>query len=881
MWFKHWSVLILLIISYKAGVLQAQGTITDKYIISQPARYNDKTISTILSNIENEHEIVFTYAGGTEFERKITGLKNNTISLTELLKSIFSPAGVEILSSGSNRIILKIIEKPIRTHIYGYIREEGTGELVSAALVIDKESGVSELSNDKGYYYLRLSPESKELEVRCLGYDNSIFNIIKLKDGQNDLFIRFNNEIAPLIISSNPLDATLFDPVSINISEKKWRNSVSVLGDHDYLKSLAGMGGIVVSGEGQNGIILRGGGYDQTAILLEGMPLYEANHIVGLSSIFISEGVRSIDVFKNGQPARFNGRLAGAVNVHLKDGNTFETSSSLSAGIFGLKFHLEGPIYQAKTSYSLAVRHSWIDYLIRPFITRYTDYNAVDLRYRDVQFKLTHRFSPSQQLSASVYYGGDRVFLGKTDVRNTTEGSLTTFESNGLKWGNTLVSLNYENIINARSKVFVQAGFLDYRYRSRSTYDFVTETENDRITEYLDLLSHSKINDLQLKASWDYYMSEKSKLKIGTTWINHQYLPALKQSYTDAIVEKNFINQDSIISGKEIFIFSEFNYNLNDKLHFYPGVNFAIYKTREGKAYQYLQPRMRLLYHANKKTLLSLSYSATSQFTHLLLNPGLGLPSDLWVPSTENIAPQTSNHYSIDGQYFLTEGISVNLSLFYRDMKNILEYRQPIDLFTGIVNGTELIPVFNQQNDWEAEVLSGIGTANGIEMSIKKETGKLKGIISYTYSRSILQFSALNNNIAFPSKYDIPHNLNIQFNYLFDKEFRLHVQWDYVSGRPFSLATEEFDTFFGIRLLRSSGRNNYRLPDFHQLSINVSKKMKISGVKSEISIGGYNLYNRYNAFYIYAYRNNLLDSPTLRKVSIFPFIPQLNLNFSW
>ena len=441
--------------------------------------------------------------------------------------------------------------------------------------------------------------------------------------------------------------------------------------------------------------------------------------------------------------------------------------------------------------------------------------------------------------------------------------------------------MNYENIVNKHTKVFVQTGFLGYNYRSRSTYDCITKSENNYKSEFLDLVSNSSIRDFQVSGSLDHYISDKSKIKIGGTWLNHRFLPAVKQSKSDVIDEEIFISKDSTISGSELFFYGEFNTKLSDKIYFYPGVNIANYITRTGKTYSYLQPRAKLLYQAANKIQLSIGYTATSQFSHLILNPGLGLPSDLWVPSAELISPQTGNHFSIDGQYSLMEGVTFNLSLFYRTMKNILEYRQPIDLFTGIINGVDLIPIFNLQNDWESELLAGVGRASGIEVGLKKETGKLKALISYTYSRSILRFDDLNEGIDFPSKYDMPHHLNLQINYNLNKGYKLFLQWEFISGRPFSLSTEEFDTFFGIRLLRASGRNNYRLPPFHQLSFNLSKSTHLFGISTDISVGAYNVYNRYNAFYIYAYRNDLLDFPQLRKVSIFPFIPQLNFNFSW
>ena len=370
MWFKKWSpVILIFMVSGSISLMTAQSDFLDNYKIRQASKFNNKLINVALSEIERKLNIVFTYAGSPDFEQEIKGLPDKDIPISEFLKIVFAPRELEVLQTAERRFLLRFKKPSFRSEIFGYIREIDTRELVSGALVIDKSTGNTELSNDKGYYYLKLSPYSQEIEVRSLGYDNAVYNLKNFPPGQVDLFINFNNEIAPLIISSSTIDATLFDPATISVVKKKWQNTVGILGDYDYIKSLSGLGGIVVGGEGQNGMVLRGGGYDQTAILLEGMPMYETNHIVGLSSIFVSEGVRAVDVFKNGLPARYNGRLAGVVNVHLKDGNANRNRSNLDLGIFGLKFHIEGLIHKTKTSYSIALRQSWIDYLFRPFLT--------------------------------------------------------------------------------------------------------------------------------------------------------------------------------------------------------------------------------------------------------------------------------------------------------------------------------------------------------------------------------------------------------------------------------------------------------------------------------------------------------------------------------
>lgn len=271
-----------------------------------------------------------------------------------------------------------------------------------------------------------------------------------------------------------------------------------------------------------------------------------------------------------------------------------------------------------------------------------------------------------------------------------------------------------------------------------------------------------------------------------------------------------------------------------------------------------------------------------TQFLHLLSNTGLGLPSDLWVPSTKLIAPQHSTQWSANYTFNIAESTYINLGGFSKKFSNSLEYTTPIEMFYFLINNQNIVPVYNTARDWERNVIKGRTTSKGFEFLLHKPTGKLKGWISLTWSKTLKYFSEVNNGQAFPANHDKTWNMNVGLTYHFTPKFTTGANFVYNTGNTFSLATEEYNSTEGIKLLRSNGRNNYRLPAFHQLSINAAYLVKKEKYDIRYSLNVYNIYNRLNAYYIYIYENN---SPPfekiLKKVSILPLTPTFNISINF
>jgi hypothetical protein len=277
--------------------------------------------------------------------------------------------------------------------------------------------------------------------------------------------------------------------------------------------------------------------------------------------------------------------------------------------------------------------------------------------------------------------------------------------------------------------------------------------------------------------------------------------------------------------------------------------------------------------------MISAAYSNMAQYIHLLSNTGLGLPSDLWVPSTENIKPQNADQWSLSYTYNINKSAYINLAAYTRKINNAIEYTSPVELFYFLINDQNIVPVYNTSRDWERNILSGTSTSEGIEFLVHKTKGRTKGWTSITWSETLKSFPEINNGQPFPASHDKTWNINAGLSHLFTPRFSMGLQFVYNTGNAFSLATEEFSSALGITLLNNNGRNNYRLPDFHQLSFNATYTIKNDKFLSNISLNIYNVYNRLNAYYIYIYKNPIEPNDLIsKKVSILPFTPSFTFS---
>jgi len=831
----------------------------------------------VLTSLEQLSGISLSYAANQFDNIVITELPSEPSDLYSILGKVFFDYQVQVSVTSQEKWVLQI--KEARISISGYTLDATTGEVLPGVLIYQPTTGNYTTSDVKGFYYIECRPGQLEFEIRMLGYE-----IMRHREEPYKSIIRsFRLSIVPNTLPAVVIqEKQLLDPLSEVMPRSTGIERNTVLGEPDPLNVLKTLPGVSPGGEGQMGIHVRGSGPDQNLVMMEGMPIYEAYHTGALSSIFMDDAVRTVDFMKSGQPARYGGRLNAVVNVLLKDGNRQKRESILHLGIQGLSFFTEGPLAKKKLTYALAMRTSWINTALDPIKSKITLYDDIFLQYRDIQAKLNYRWSETRKMSVSYYRGNDRLRLYKEN--KNIFGATVASQSNQFSSGNEVLSVQYDHVLNHSMKYNLQAGMLNYGVFSRGTYQFPVSLA-DSTTGTLDVINNSKVRDWQATSTLDYFVSDNIKLSAGAGYIHHTLNPAVKQSL--AVVEgiaEGFGNPDSSYIATELFSFVEGNLEIGNRFYLIPGLYQVNYRQAQFSHTSW-QPRVQMQYLPSEKWSLQLSYTRSAQYINLLANSGLGLPSELWIPSTQKTGPQFADHYSFDTRFALDSIHSVGISAYRRDLQSLIEYSELVDFFINLFPPKGSPPIVSTERGWEGQVQTGSGRTTGIELSIRADRANWQYWVSYHQGKSTLTFAGLNEGKPFVSRYDKPQQINAGFLYKSKKGWRIGANWTYTSGQPFTLADEKV-TFYsgldtlGITLVQTGKKNNYRMPAFHQLTVNAAYEIKIKDILCTFSFGAYNVYNRLNPYFIYATRNDASNT-VFKKVSLFPILPQLGVRFVW
>jgi len=816
-------------------------------------------------------------SGRVDLNRVII-LDSNTLTINQLIGQLFPDQTLELQTTDNKVLITFGSRAPTTFNVRGYVRDKESGEVLAGASVVEVNTQSSTYTNESGFYSLEVPFASNQIYFNYLGYEAITF--VDLKDGQHDVQMSFDNELTQVLISESISDNFLPGSGSEKIDLGLTSGFRSIDGGNDILQAVRYNPGVQSGNEGQTGLIVRGGSNDQNLILFEGVPLYEVSHTAGFSSMFIEESIHNVDFIKNGFPARYGGRLSSVLNVQLKDGNKSKFKGSVNASLPSVRGHLEGPLFGEQTTFNISGRISYLDQYINDVLGDLVSYDiAID--YQDLVMKLTHRFTPSRKVSFSLYSGGDDSSLFREQTNRPPNGDFFTAQNtSAIKWGSTVWNFNYSNIVNDKLQLSMNLGGVQYRYSSRSSYVFGALVDGIASSAERDIVSFSEIEDILANANFDYYLSDKHIVKFGGGWIYHQYNPAVRslREIQDGILEELSSDED-IIRTDELSAYIEDTYSPTSNWQVYAGLHFSGFNVGSVN-YRNTQPRFSLIYTPNQKNRSALSYTKMNQYVHLLVNPGLGLPSDLWVPSTEDIAPEVARQLSLSHTVKVSESLNFSVAGYYKWMDNLLEYRTSRDLF--FIGGTETSPPpLEVDPDWRNRVEIGSSTSRGVEFQLQKTSGQWTGWATYVLGKTDRQFDSINDGEPFPYKYDRRHDINFGIKYQLNDALSLTSNWTYGTGNRFSLSIEAFNTDLGT-FLTPSGRNNFVFSPFHHLDFQLNyEKVLNSANRLKLNIGIYNAYNRRNPYFIYIYRNDVTRLSEARQVSIFPILPTFNLGYSF
>ena len=841
--------------------------------------YGDTTIIAFLGDIERNTDVSLSYSTSQFDAYSRVELASKTFTIEEALRTLFSEYKVILTERPNKKIIVSVNDYIINTKYFttnGYILDSDSGEKLYGAAIYHMGKDRGTYSNTEGFYSISNIQKGDVLRVSYIGYRDEF---ISVDTSSLQVHLSADLEVSTIIITQAPNSinpSTGGDVIDLNSASAK----VNILGEKDLIHMARQKAGVYSGSEGLGGLIVRGGSPDQNLMLLEGIPMYATNHMADISSIFMEEATRDAQLIKGGFPSRYSGRLSSVLEVNLKDGNQERVKGSVSAGLPGFKAFLQGPISD-KSTFLIGGRLSWVNFYTNPLIDKFTVFDDVDLNFHDFVAKYTYRFSNTSSFSISGYKGGDKVELEKNQtLPNDNGGSFNSQEQTSFGWGNELLSARFSMVISPKLFLNVNAGVLNYDYRSKAAYNFVNVEGGQVIKEdNRNVITDSGIVNLIGGIGFDYFLNSSHKIKLGVGYNHHRFSPKIEQNFVDDIDDPS-IDPDSITVCNEVSLFIEDTYTPNKRMQIYGGLNYTHFGVR-GVGFNYFQPRIKVSIQPQRDISLSFTGSRMVQFVHLLVNNGLGLPSDLWVPSTDEIMPEISDQFGLTLLTELGYDHVFTLGGYIKRQQNVILYRNPQDLYSNILNDASSELNFISDRDWERKIEIGNRNISGLEVSLQKANGPWQYNMSYTKSNAENRFENLNQGKAFADRYDRPHNVNLSLSYKINSKWDVGAQWVYGSGFTFTLKLIEIKIPDGPTVLTTDELNNYRMPAYHHLDLIVNYDNTSDGLGWKVSFGVYNIYNRYNPYFIYGFEDSIGNRRIFKKLSLFPIYPHFNTTYSF
>ncbi len=840
-------------------------------LIGQSGIENTVTFQEFIEYLDQHTDYRYSYPDELNNRTLVLGGDIN-FSAPHEFESFLLPAGIE-LKVRKNLLIFKKQKnsEPVPASLQkrvlsGYVRDEESGESLIGAHVIDVNSGAGVSTNVYGFFSLVVTGDY--IEASYIGFEKVK---IKLQPDQSELTINLqphSNMLSEVVITGEQKITEVTAMSIMKLAPEKIKKLPVFMGESDVLKSLQLLPGVQSGNEGSSGIYVRGGGQDQNLILLDGVPVYNANHLFGFFSVFNTDAIKNVSLIKGGFPARYGGRLSSVVDIQMKEGNMNKLEGEGALGIIASKLTLSGPINQGKTSFMVSGRRTYIDALTVPLMKLGGANPVFGYNFWDLNAKINHIASKKDRFYLSFYSGRDRFF---NEHKFKRLPDVDEEEHQTLNWGNITSAFRWNRQFNKKLFANLTTTYSRYQFKLATTLDYQYSEGFGSPDIYRESAYFSNIQDIGMKVDFDYFLDNHHHIKFGANAISHQLKPGVSSYKSHTEVDTTFGSRQ--INLEEYYVYLEDEIKLMRSL----SMNLGIHVSGAAVAnsfYQSVQPRVSLNQKLSNQWSFKASYARMAQYIHLLVNSGIGLPTDLWVPSTDIVKPQLSDQVAA-GVVANLGGIELSVESYYKWMDNLIEYK----------DGAGFLDI---DSDWEHKVAFGTGKSYGIECFVQKKIGQSTGWVGYTWSKTNRHFDQLNFGKAFPYRYDRRHDVSLVYSYQISEQISLGAVWVYGTGNAITLPTSSYpkatwdtnEINYNEFIKHYPGRNSSRMEDYHRLDLNVSfKKQKRWGERTLV-FGLFNAYNRQNPTYI-DFDDRDPQNKQFKKFSLFPIMPNVSYQFKF
>ncbi len=773
----------------------------------------------------------------------------------------------------------------------GYVYDKNTNESIDFAQVSILELNQFVYTNEKGAFKITLPTGEYHIRIVLANYEE-IKSKIKLETSlSKDFYLKKTIDFEQLeevrISAKKGQNVTSSKIGVLELDVKDIKTLPAFMGEVDIIKVAQSLPGVSSVSEGSQGFYVRGGGPDQNLVLLDDAQIYNASHLFGFFSVFNADAITSMDLMKGGMTADYGGRISSLMRIKMREGDLQKYHINGGIGLISSRLEVDGPIQKGKSSFMISARRTYIDVLLKPFIKKKSSLSGLGYYFFDFNAKLNFRLSDKDNLYISSYIGKDRFKYGSA-------GSDMDIL---MPWGNTMANIRWNHLFSSKHFMDISTFYTGY------DINFTAGIDSYKVA------MGTGIKDLGGRINFTFLPSIHHRIRYGLDYTFHQFTPASVNIDQDN-VQLDTGKQQRLDTHETAFFIAD-DWDITEKWRLNIGLRYSMFhfvgpfdryikeplkpdsivsysKGDLIKFYHGLEPRISTRILLNKTSSIKAGFSVNYQYLHIASLTSVSFPSDIWLPASEKIKPQSGWQATIgyfkdffDGKY------ESSIEVYYKGMNNLVEF----------ANGS--MPTDNVNDNVDNQLVIGKGRSYGIEFFFKKVSGKFTGWVGYTLAKSDRIFPDIQDT-PFPAKYDRRHDLNLVLSYKLSDRWTFSANFVYATGNTLTMPSSWY-IFNQDVIMEYGGRNSTRMPDYHRLDLSATwfdkpykKKTKIVDgeeikvmrkLRNSVNFSIYNVYNRANPYFLYLSVKGDLTSDkfamTVKQVSLFPILPSVTWNFEF
>ena len=696
-----------------------------------------------------------------------------------------------------------------QTYTYGTIYDQKDNSITNVQVSVSGTK-ITSFSDDKGEFILKYydeeipviltHPEYDTLKIVLKPHENRIIYLQSTAQ-TNDYHLGY---MAGFIDFGN------------KNKNKNLENMPYFLGESDVNRQLQMLPGIEQGTEGYSNLFVRGGDVDQNLILYNGTPIYNPNHLFGISSTFHHKSIKNTRVHKGLSSAKLGGRVSSYIELESEKTSNYSgldgefEMTPLNAGIY------ISSINKGKGFFTLAARRSWFD-LLTPPESRQNTFNA---NIYDVQLNFGKVLENQDEIEFNFMNTRDFYFISLQDdssqnLSNTRIIGLT------LKWSNFLASAKYKQRLNSNLTATHQFYYSGYQASSGIKEELFDV--NIRTIPTTERVLQRGIRDFGLNSDWAYHKDNKNTIHFGVQSSSRFFQPG-KLTYTSVGYPtiddiKTITGNEKYTGSSEIAIYAEDRLRLNSNLIFDLGFR-QVHYAHNGFSKFAFEPRLHATYFLENRDVFKFGYNRHNQFIGQLNIGTTGSPDNIWVPATELAKPRKVDVLEASYERKIGNQFAASFNLYSKTFRNLVEV-------------SNLSDAGDPELDWQSSVVFGSGRSYGTEFFIQKSKGDITGWLSYAYSRSFRNFEDLEDD-EYEYNFDRPHMLKLYVNITNPiSEWNFGFNYIIGSGQLFTLPIGKFRDINGDTQLEYNTLNNYRSNTYQRFDISVIRLNNSYGLEQE------------------------------------------------